>query len=227
MTRRIIILGTGGNCVDILDTINEITSRSATSSHAADGNYECIGFLDDDAEKWGEEILGIKVLGPINTAVNYDADFVNGIGSPGTFHRKPEIIASAGVPEEKWATIIHPTASVSRTASIGKGSVIFQNVTITTNVVIGNHIVILPNSVISHDVRIGNYTCIAGGVCISGNVRVGKQCYVGTNSTIIGNIAIGDLCLIGMGSVVLKDVPDNTVVAGNPARRLRRTIEIQ
>lgn len=223
---QIIILGTNGNCIDILDTINEIAIRSSTDSHAVKAQLECIGFLDDDAEKWGKEILGVKVLGPINTAANYDAMFVNGIGSPGTFHRKPEIIARAGVQEDRWATVIHPTASVSRTASIGKGTVIFQNVTVTSNAVIGDHVVILPNSVISHDAQIGDYTCIAGGVCVSGNVRVGMKCYLGTNSAIINNITIGEMSLIGMGSVVLKDVPENTVVAGNPARELRRTMEI-
>lgn len=226
MTKPIIILGTGGNSIDILDTINEINERSATNPFSLHEKYECLGFLDDNAESWGKEILGAQVLGSLSTASNYDAFFVNGIGSPATFHKKPEIISRTGVRDGRWATIIHPTASVSKTAHIGMGTVIFQNATVTSNVVIGKHVVILPNSVISHDVHIGDYSCIAGGACISGNVKLGTKCYIGTNSTIIGNITIGDICLIGMGSVVLKDVPDNSVVAGNPARIIRPTVEM-
>jgi len=226
MSKPIIILGTGGNSIDILDTINEINSRLSTHSIPGYENYECLGFLDDNSENWGKELLGVRILGPLSTALDYDAFFVNGIGSPTTFHKKPEIIARADIREDRWATIIHPTASVSKTAHIGIGTVIFQNATVTSNVVIGKHVVILPNSIISHDVQIGDYSCIAGGACISGNVKLGAKCYIGTNSSIIGNVTIGEQCLIGMGSVVLKDVPENTVVAGNPARELRRTEDI-
>ena len=218
-TKKIIILGTGGNSVDILDTIHDI------SINLDEKKYECIGFLDDDKSNWGKEILGVKVLGPLDSADKYDKNvyFVNGIGSPSNFYKKEEIIKKTKIPLERFETIIHPTASVSRTSKIGKDVVIFQNVTITSNVVIGNHIIILPNTVISHDNIIGDYTCITGGVSISGNVKIGKSCYLGTNSTIIGNTKIGDYCLIGMGSVILKDIPNNSVFVGNPGKFLKQT----
>ncbi len=151
----------------------------------------------------------------------HDCVFVNGIGSPASFARKPAIIASTGVGPERFVTIVHPTASVSRTAILGRGTVVFQHVTITTSVQIGDHVIVLPNSVVSHDDLIGDFTTIAGGVCISGGVRVGTCCYLGTRSSVIGGATIGDGALIGMGSVVLGDVPAGTVVVGTPARFLR------
>jgi sugar O-acyltransferase (sialic acid O-acetyltransferase NeuD family) len=164
------------------------------------------------------------VLGPLDAAARFrDAYFVNGIGSPGNFWKKDAIIAKTGVPLEQFESIVHPTASVSRTARLGHGVVLFQHVTITSNVQIGHHVIVLPNTVVSHDDVIGDYSCIAGGVCISGGVTVGRSCYLGSNCTIIGNVAIGECCLIGMGSAVLRDVPANSVVAGNPARFLRYT----
>jgi sugar O-acyltransferase (sialic acid O-acetyltransferase NeuD family) len=147
--------------------------------------------------------------------------FVNGIGSPQSFWRKREIIMKTGVPAERFETIIHPSASVSRFAQLGRGVVVLQHVTITSNVKIGDHVIILPNSVISHDDTIGNYSCIAGGVCISGGVQVGQSCYLGTNASLRGNVRIGDYTLIGMGSVVLNDVPGRSVLVGNPAHVLR------
>jgi acetyltransferase-like isoleucine patch superfamily enzyme len=87
-------------------------------------------------------------------------------------------------------------------------------------------VIVLPNSVISHDDVIGDYTCIAGGVSISGGARIGHSCYLGTHSAIIENVELGAYCLVGMGSVVLESVEANSVVAGNPARLIRKTLPV-
>jgi len=167
--KKIIICGTGGTSRDILDTINDINSLSSL--------YECIGFLDDNPSNWGKEVCGIKVLGPLNIANRFtDSYFVNGIGNPSNFWKKESIIWKTNLPLERFETIVHPTASVSKMAQLGAGTVVLQNVTVSSNAKVGNHVVILPNTVISHDDIIGDYTCIAGGVCISGNVEVGKAC---------------------------------------------------
>jgi sugar O-acyltransferase (sialic acid O-acetyltransferase NeuD family) len=216
--KPIAILGTGGNCVDILDTISDINAERSACI------YQCIGFLDDDPATWGKEIHGVKVLGPLDYASQLkNAFFVNGIGSPQNFWLKEVIIAKTQLGPERFETIVHPSASVSRMSELGRGTVIFQNVTVTSNVRIGQHVIILPNTVISHDDVIGDYTCIAGGVCISGQVNIGRLCYLGTNSAIRGNLEIGDCCLVGMGSVVVSDIQENSVVYGVPARFIRKT----
>lgn len=216
VVKKIVILGTGGNCIDIFDTLNDLNRITPT--------YECIGFLDDTQANWGRDLHGVKVLGPLDSASKYtDCLFVNGIGSPGNFWKKQAIIGKAGMPDDRFATIVHPTANVSTMATLAPGVVVFQNATITSNVKLGKHVIVLPNAVISHDDVIGDYTCITGGVCISGGVTIGHSCYIGTNSAINGNITIGNYCLVGMGSVVLKSVPENSVVVGAPAKFIRHT----
>jgi sugar O-acyltransferase (sialic acid O-acetyltransferase NeuD family) len=215
--KPIVILGTGGNCIDIFDTINDINSIQL--------KYECIGFLDDNPDHWGQRIAGVPILGPLTAAKDLPPShfFVNGISSPQNFWKKDFIIAKTKIPIERFETIIHPTAHVSKMADIGRGTVIFQNVTITSNVKIGDQVIILPNTVISHDDTIGDYSSIAGGVCISGYVTIGKCCYIGTNSSIKQKVSIGDFSLVGMNSAVLHDVPENNVVVGSPAKFLRHT----
>ncbi|MFH0811208.1 MAG: acetyltransferase [Pseudomonadota bacterium] len=216
--KRILIIGVGGNCIDILDILHDINA-SRTSIL-----YECIGFLDDDPQTHNADIQGLRVLGPLDSARRHlDCYFINGIGSPDNFWYRDKIILQTGVTLERFETIIHPTASISRSARIGRGTVIFPHVTVASGAIVGHQVTILPNSVISHDGIIKDYTCIASGACISGGVEVGRLCYLGTNCAITGNVKIGDCCLIGMGSVVLHDVPSNSVVAGNPARLLRKT----
>lgn len=61
----------------------------------------------------------------------------------------------------------------------------------------------------------------------SGCPRIGNNVDVGANSCIIGGISIGDNVVVGAGSVVVKDVPDNCIVAGNPAKIIRKTDESQ
>lgn len=214
----VIILGTGGNCVDLLDTIEEINCAAAAD------RYRCAGFLDDNSATWGKQICGSEVLGPLDCAGRFPgALFINGIGSPANFWKKQEIIARTGVSLDRFATLVHPTASVSRLARLAPGVVIFQHVTITSNVEVQPHVIVLPNSVISHDTSVGAYTCIAGCVCVSGRVRIGTSCYLGSNCSIINDASIGDYCLVGMGSVVIRDVPENSVVVGSPARVIRAT----
>ncbi len=74
---------------------------------------------------------------------------------------------------------------------------------------------------IAHNCIIGKKTLITASAQFSGGVTVGESAWIGPNSSIIQKITIGDNSFIGLGSVVTKNVPENTVVAGNPARRIR------
>lgn len=215
---NLVIVGTGGTSVDILDAVLE---RRA----GGDQSLQPMCFLDDNASRFGQLLHGVPIRGPLELARELDdCLFINGIGSPANFWRRDKIIGRLGIPLDRFATIVHPTASVSRLASVEKGSAILQNVTVSANVRIGAHVVVLPNTVVSHDCSIGDYTCITGGVCISGNVEVESFCYLGSNCTIIGGHRIHARSLVGMGAVVLEDVAENSVVVGNPARFLRHVV---
>jgi sugar O-acyltransferase (sialic acid O-acetyltransferase NeuD family) len=217
MMDRLLILGTGGNCIDILDAVLEINRVSGSEI------YSFAGFLDDNPESWGEKIFGFPVLGPLEKAAQFEGYFIiNGIGSPANFWRKKEIIGKTNCPIDRYATIIHPTASVSRFSRIGRGVAVLQNVTIASGAEVGSHVIVLPGSVISHDAHVGDYCCIAAGVCLSGNVVVEENCYLGSNCVIRNNIRIGKGSLVGMGSVVVDHVSENSVVIGNPSRFFRK-----
>lgn len=211
----IVIVGTGGTSIDILDAI-----RAMGAAGTAD--FRPAYFLDDNAERVGQSLCGVEIRGPLETARDLAGClFINGIGSPNNFWRRDQIVARLGISPDRFATVVHPSASVSPMASIGPGTAVLQNVTVSANARIGAHVVVLPNSVISHDCIVGDYSCITGGVCLSGAVRVDPSCYIGTNAAVIGGVTIHAGALVGMGSVVLADVPANSAVVGNPAKFLR------
>ena len=216
--KKLIILGTGGNCLDIYDAALAINRQAGKTI------YECLGLLDDNRALHGTELSGLKVLGGFADAAKFpDAFFVNGIGSPTSFWRKADVLAGTGLPLGRFETIIHPQASVSSLATLGRGVAVLPGASIGARAEIGNHVIILQGAIISHDCRIGDYGCVASGACLSGDVDVAPFCYIGANVSVRNGIKIGTRALVGIGSVVVKDVLENTVVAGNPARYLRHT----
>lgn len=218
--KKLVILGTGGNCLDIYDAALAINRQAGKTV------YECLGLLDDNRATHGTEISGLRVLGSLADAAKFpDAVFVNGIGSPTSFWRKADILAGTGLPLERFETIVHPQASVSSLAKLGRGVAVLPGVSIAACAEVGNHVILLQGSIISHHCRIGDYSCIASGACLSGNVDVAPFCYIGANASLRGGVKLGTRSLVGMGAAVLHDVPENHVVAGNPAKYLRHTVQ--
>ena len=214
---KVVVIGVNGNALDILETL-ALLRRDGI-------HIECAGFLDDSPGKRGMKFLGVEVLGGLTDAHRFeDCLFVNAIGNERNFWNKPDILAKTGLRRDQFATVIHPTAFVSPSARLAPGTVVLQNATIASNVRIGSQVMILPNSIVSHDCIVGDHTCIAGGVSISGHVTIQETCYLGTGSCLRSRITVGARSLVGMGSVVLRDIPENTVVVGNPAKYLRPTV---
>ncbi len=199
-----------GNCIDILDAV-----RAAQATVP----YEVIGFLDDAVDLIGTAQNGVPVLGPLAALRDLpDVWVVSGIGSPRSYRNKRAFIDGLGLETERYATIIHPRATVSPSARIDVGSVILANCTICANVRIGKQVMMLPNCVLGHDTVVGDYSIFAAGVTVSGNVDIGASCYLGSGAAIRDGVRIGAESLLGMGAVLVGDCSSAAVMAGNPAR---------
>lgn len=115
---------------------------------------------------------------------------------------------------------IHPSAVISASVQMGDGVMIAANATLNPLVEIGRGVICNTSSSIDHECSIGDFTHIAPGVVLCGNVTVGRSTFIGANSVVRQGITIGNNVTIGAGTVVVKDIPDNAIVIGNPARRL-------
>jgi sugar O-acyltransferase (sialic acid O-acetyltransferase NeuD family) len=100
------------------------------------------------------------------------------------------------------------------------GILIAANATINPFVKIGKGVICNTSCSIDHECSIGNFVHIAPSAVLCGNVEVGEYSFIGANSVIKQGVVIGKNVIIGAGSVVIKDIPDNAIIAGNPAKSL-------
>ena len=222
MATPLILLGYGGNVVDVIDMVDDLNDAVSPGGP----RYEVLGFLDPRDELQGQERTGLPVLGRLTDAGRYveryaDVRFTTWIGRVETYHLRPERIASLGVPHERFETIVHPTTYLSRRATVGRGALVFQQCTVSNQAIIGDHVVVLPQTVISHDCVLGDYAVATSACLVGSEATVGRNAYLGTGCSMLPGVKIGEGSLVGIGAVVLRDVEPNKVVVGNPARELR------
>jgi sugar O-acyltransferase (sialic acid O-acetyltransferase NeuD family) len=225
VTTPLILLGYGGNVVDILDLVDDLND-AAEEDGSGQPRYEVLGFLDNRDELQDQSFHDYPMLGRFADAPRLvdrhpTVRFTTWIGRVETYQRRPAMIGSLGLPPERFVTLVHPTCSVSRLARVGRGVLIYPHCTVSSSAVIEDHVVVLPHAVISHDCVLGEYAVVTSNVTVGSSARVGRSTYLGTHCCMLPEVSIGEGSLVGIGSVVLRDVEPYSVVVGNPARRLR------
>jgi len=214
VTPELVIAGAGGFARETAAAV-----RAANEIRPA---WRLRGFLDDDPATHGTGRGGVPILGPLSTVDDLpDVAVVVCIGNPRDPGVRRRVVQRLGLPAERYATIVHPTAQVGAGCLIGPGSVLLAQVVLTADVTVGSHVGVMPHTVLTHDDVIGDYVTIASGVRLGGGVRVEPGAYLGSGALVRESVTVGASSLLGMGSVVLQDVPPDEVWVGNPARRLR------
>lgn len=117
-----------------------------------------------------------------------------------------------------YATAIHPNAIIAEKVNIKEGSVVMAGAIVNPDTSIGKHCILNTSCSIDHDCQIEDFVHISPNVTLSGGVKVGEGSWIGAGATIIQGVSIGKWAIVGAGAVILKDVPDNSVVVGNPGR---------
>jgi len=209
--KDLVILGAGGLGQEIVWLAEEINERRP--------EWNILGYLDKDPTVQGMNVLGYPVLGSDSDATRFrQAYFALGVGDP---RLRKRIVDSLGEAEYQWATLISPTARVHPSNHLEKGVVVGRYTDMTVNCKIGKFVMINIHVVIGHAVEIGDYSVVEPNVTINGEGRIGNGCLVGANA-FVRDVCVSDGVTIGAGSVVVRPVESDCVVAGVPARVIRR-----
>ena len=182
-----------------------------------DCGSQIVGIIDD---QYTGDYNGIPILGGDEDASSLYQDYSDCsiVITPDLPKVREKLFALYSQIGFQFATIISPRATISRSAKIGKGTVIQACVNVSSGSTIGDFVKLNTYANIMHDITIGNYATIAPNAVVLGDVHIGESAYIGANSTILPHIRLGSGATVGAGAVVTKDVNDNVIVKGVPAK---------
>jgi sugar O-acyltransferase (sialic acid O-acetyltransferase NeuD family) len=185
---------------------------------------ENLVFYDDVNTDIGDLVYGkFPIIKKVDDAKKYfneiDAKFTLGIGNPKLRRKLYRKFSAIG---GLFTSTISKTSIIGHYGNnIGEGSNIMVNAVLNNDIIIGKGTIINQLASISHDVNIGEFCEICPNVSIAGNCKIGDLVFIGTGAIVLPKINIGKNVIIGAGSVVTKDIADNSVAVGSPARVIK------
>lgn len=213
MNEKLLLVGGGGHCKSVLDTLIDLNT------------YSEIGIIDNALNK-GEIIMGVPVLGDDNDLVDlfnsgyrYAFVTIGSVGYPNSRIKIYDLLIKIGF---KLPIIIDSSARVSKLSSIEAGVYVGKMATVNINTEIHKGSIINTGSIIDHDCIIGAFVHIAPGAVLGGEVTVGDNTHIGSNATIKQRTNIGNNTIVGMGTVITKNVEDGVIIYGNNRRVIKK-----
>jgi sugar O-acyltransferase (sialic acid O-acetyltransferase NeuD family) len=207
-----LIIGAKGFAKEVLEVLYQLNQ------------VDNIAFYDDINKDIGDFLFNkFPILKNENQVKDFfnkkDNQFTIGIGNPLLRYKLYKKFIKLG---GKFTSTISPYSHISSIDTyLGEGTNILSNSIFSPSTNIGSGCLIYYNVIITHDVKIGDFVELSPGATILGRAKIGDYSHIGTNATILPDIIIGKNVTIGAGSVVTKNIPDNSVAVGIPAKIIK------
>lgn len=195
---RLYIYGKGGHSLVIWDLARIL-------------GYKDIKFIDDTDIDLG---LNIKKL---------QGDFIIAVGENKTRKRLFKFILNNS--RLRPITLIHPSAIISKTSKIGKGSVIMAGAVINAMAKIGKGVIINTGAIIEHECVLGNFSHVSPNATLCGKAVLKKLSWVCAGSIVLPCVKIGKLSILGANSLAKTSIKSKSLAAGTPAKIIKKIHE--
>ncbi|HEY0684029.1 MAG TPA: acetyltransferase [Steroidobacter sp.] len=205
-SRHLVIVGAGGHAVSV-------------ASVALSAGYEINCFVD--ANKRGATLLGIGVIGNISELdLKDELSFAIAVGDNAVRERlHAELVRQYG--DLRFPSLIHQSAVLSSFSEIGEGTVVMPKAVIGPNSRVGRFCLLNTQASIDHDCAMLDFSSLAPGAITGGTVQIGRRSAISIGAVIKHGLKIGHDTVVGANSYVNRDLPDNVVAYGNPAKAVR------
>jgi acetyltransferase EpsM len=218
MNKKVIIIGGEGNGGVVAACIDDNRKRYSNNE------YIVYGFINDFIEK-GELINGYPVLGNTDEIQPFIDDpqyyFMYAIHPITRGKKREEIFNKINIPHKRFATIVHHTAFIPESVKLHPGVMVMANSYIGPATEIGLCSLIKASCLIGHNNFIGPLCTFSAGCIVSSYVSIGKASDVAFGAKVIEKVKMGNYSTAGASSLVLKDIGDNEVHVGSPAKFLK------
>lgn len=176
--------------------------------------------LDDKYQNMFQD--GPYIKGPLSIIKQLLNEEVKVLISIGNNVIRQAIVNRIQLEKSYYGTVIHPSAIISPTATIGHGSVIMPNVVVNASSVVGNHVILNTGSIVEHDCLIENFVHISPSAVLTGGVIISTGTQIGAKTSINPLVKVGKWSIVGAGSVVIRDIPDNVTAVGVPTKVIKK-----
>jgi len=210
---KVVILGGQGDGLVAAQIIEDMSSQGQ--------DIELVGFLNDH-EAMGSLIGGYPVLGKTSEWHNLPEEwgYHFSLLSVGKMRERALLIKSFNIPIDRVVSLIHPTALISRTASVGKGTLVAAYAVMQPGSQLGLCCSVRAGANIGHDVSVGDFVYVGPNATLCGYSGVAEGVFLAPNSVLRDRTKMGEYSVLAAASVAYKDVPENSTWIGNPARRI-------
>jgi UDP-perosamine 4-acetyltransferase len=199
---RVVIVGSGGHAKVVIAT-------------AQASGLQIAAVVDDDPARWGHRVLGLEIGGPASAVLD-DSEQIAVLAIGSNRARRRRALGARC----RFATVVHPGASVHASVRLGAGTVVFAGVVIQPDAILGEHVIVNTSASIDHDCAVGDFVHIAPGARLAGNVTLDDGAFLGIGAVAIPKVRVGAWTTVGAGAAVVNNLPADVVAAGVPARPL-------
>lgn len=203
--QKVLVYGAGGHAKVVLDLLSQ------------SGRFDIVGIVEDDPCLAGKRVLGVTILGDIDSmnGPKLEAKLLIAIGDNGTRKRLAARLDAQGY---RYAVGLHPSSVVAEDVDIGPGTLVMAQAAINPGSRLGKHVIINTGATVDHDCIVGDFVHISPGAHLAGGVTIEPLVHLGTGASVVPNVTIGEGSVIGAGAAVTSDIPPNVIAVGVPAR---------
>ncbi|SKA94362.1 sugar O-acyltransferase, sialic acid O-acetyltransferase NeuD family [Paucidesulfovibrio gracilis DSM 16080] len=205
---KVVIIGAGGHGQVVADILFHMWTKGR--------DLELVGFVDDDPEREGTSVLGLKVLGPVNKLdhIGHEAVIV------ALDDNRARLEMTERLDDERMINAIHPSAVLAPDVSVKPGGVVCAGAVINPGTIMERGAIVNTGAIVDHNCTLNEFSHVGPGVNLGEGVHVGQGTLIGLGASLIPKLRLGNWSVVGAGAVTTRDVPDSETWVGVPARKL-------